>query len=308
MRILRKPWVASLVPLAALVALLFGPSAAQAASGIESGHPELYENGTRVPGESEKDIQTGFGEIHLESAQLGSEGIECVNVGFGSGWNAGTAPTLRAVGQLLGWDASGHVPEGTHTKLSSSCRPETTGKAGSYATDEGYVKSEENGSHEVEASLRKLSVPWNVEVDCGDREESYTGIVKIGVPTSEFPVAAPKCPENLETGQTEEEEAYTKERTEKHGCYVSNPAPEGCVHVTIVEPGAGLEVAFGGTLRAHGENGVHNGLFPTKWVFEGAASGALQCEFPTSCTATGVTTGSVKEIGYKGIGLIQAKE
>ncbi len=150
---------------------------------------------------------------------------------------------------------------------------------------------------------------------CGVREESYVPILKIGVPTSEFPKAAPKCPESLETGQPEEEEEeeeeeedeYTTEREVKKGCYATNPAPEGCTRVTIVEPGSGLEVAFGGTLRAHFENGVKNGLFPSKWIFEGATSGALQCEFPSACTAAGVATGAVKEVGYKELSLLRER-
>ncbi len=250
----------------------------------------------------------GFGQIHVESAQLGSEGIECVNLGLGSGWNEGSP--LRAFGQILSWSASGHVPEGSHAGLSSSCHPGTAGKSGSYATAEANAASEENASHEVEASLRKLSVPWNVEFYCGVRGEEYVGIVKIGTPTSEFPhTGATNCPETPSSEAEEKEiiEVNNGEREKKEGCYASNPAPEGCVGVTIVEPGAGLEVSFGGTLRAHSENGVKNGLFATSWHFEGARSGALQCEFPRGCTATGATTGSVKEFGYKNIALLQLK-
>ena len=221
-----------------------------------------------------------FGQIHFESAQLGSEGIECVNLGFGSGWNEGS-PTTRLRSDPRTGTPHGHVPEGTHTKLSASCRPETTGKPGSFITDEAYVKSEENGSKEVEASSAKAEHAWNVEAAAVCREEEYVPILKIGVPTSEFPKARRSARKTSKPGQTKRKYELNEGTRKKEGCYATNPAPEGCIRLTIVEPGAGLEVAFGGTLRAHFENGVKNGLFPSKWHFEGATSGALQCEFPS---------------------------
>lgn len=274
---------------------------------IEQGHPELFENGSQVGEQSVAAQLAFFGQLHLESTRLGSEGIECVTLGFGSGWNAGAVP--HALLQILGWDAAGHVPEGRNTKLSASCRPETAGKPASFITDEAFIGLEEDGSREVEPDARTLSVPWNVEVDCGVREEEFAGIVKIGVPNTEFPqsLSSTRCPENLESAQPEEEEEYKREREEKKGCYVSNPAPEGCVRLTIVEPAAGEEVAFGGTLRAHLLNGVKSGLSPTYWQFEGATSGALQCEFPSGCGATGVWTGRIAETGFRNLALIRVR-
>ena len=154
-----------------LTGLALAPVAAQART--EQGHPELYENPSQqnatpvAPGR--RVVGAFWGQIDFESPALGSEGIECVTLGFASGWNEGSPS--RAFGQVLAWDAAGHVPEGTHTKLSASCRPETAGKPASFVTDEGFISSEENASHEVEASLRTLSVPWNEEVNCGVREE-----------------------------------------------------------------------------------------------------------------------------------------
>ena len=308
MRILK--WLAlCTLPAVAGLAMTLAP-AAQA--NIEEGHPELYVNGkVFLGGKSAPVVQVGYGQIHLESAQLGSEGIECVNLGFGSGWNEGSGASLRGVGQILAWDASGHVPEGTNHELSSSCRPHgEASKPGSFATDEGFVKSEENPGHEVEPALRHLSTPWNVEFDCGVREESFAGIIKIGVPNWVFPqaVSTDACPaEATPEGQEAEVLSYKKEREEKKGCYATNPAPEGCIRVTIVEPGAGLEVGYGGTERAQGKNGVKNGLSPSKWKFEGPTSGELQCEFPSGCVATGKTFGEVKEGGYTEAQLIQGR-
>jgi hypothetical protein len=311
MRITRKRLIAGLVPGLTVFAALVGPTAAQAS--IETGHPEAYENGKLQPEGPAKAVpQVGYGQIHLTSVQLGSEGIECVNLGFGSSWNEPPTATRRALGQILSWVASGHVPEGANTELSASCRPHgEVSKPGSFATDEGFVKSEVNGANEVEPKLRHLSVPWNGELRCGVRAEGteYAGIVKIGIPTTEFPKALTPCKGSEPTLAEEEEEVaeYKAEREGHAGCYASNPAPAGCIRVTIVEPGAGLEVAYGGTLRAHGLNGTHTGLSATRWKFEGATSGELQCEFPSGCVATGTTTGEVKELGYKEIQLITAK-
>jgi len=303
MRILRKRW--GMVPLALFAGLAMAPSIAQAT--IKEGHPELYENGKLVPGKENAshnftgDIQQGYGEIALEAENL-PEGVECVNVGFGSGWNEGSP--LRAMGQILAWDASGHTPTEEHSKLSANCRPEA---AKAYATDENFAAAEETEGKLILAK-RALSTPWNVELTCGIREGAFQGIVKVGVPTSEFPLATKPCPTKAnEAEETKEIEGYSKEKTEKKGCYKTNPAPPGCIRVTIVEPGAGGEFAFGGTLHPQGVNGVHNGLTPTHWNFEGPNSGVLQCEFPEGCTAEGTTFGEVKEVGYAGLQLIQGK-
>lgn len=232
MRISRKRLTISLVPAVGLVAamLVFAPAAAQAT--ITEGHPEAFESGIKVGGKEKSAIQVGWGQIHLESAQLGSEGIECVNLGFGSGYNEGSP--LRAYGQILSWTASGHVPEGTHTELSSSCRPHgEAAKPGSFATDELNTKAEEP----IEPKNRKLTVPWNVELTCGVREEEFQGIVKTGIPNSAFPGANTKCPaEASETTETEEIESYKAERTGKKGCYATNPAPEGCIRSRSSSP------------------------------------------------------------------------
>jgi len=274
---------------------------------IKEGRPELYENGKLVAGKENAshtftgDIQQGYGELALET-ENGPEGFECVNVGFGAGWNEGSP--LHAVGEILAWDASGHTPNEEHPKLSANCRPESTR---AYLTDENFALSEETEGKLILAK-RNLSTPWNVELTCGIREGAFQGIVKIGVPTSEFPSASKPCP--AKAGEAEEEkeiEGYTKERTERKGCYKTNPAPAGCIRVTIVDPGGGGEFAFGGTLHPQSVNGVHNGLTPTHWSFEGSRSGVMQCEFPEGCTAEWTTFGEVKDIGYTSIQLIQGK-
>ena len=286
--------------LASALSMALAP-AAQAT--IEQGHPEAYDDGVLVGNREHAVLVEGYGEIHFGSAQLGSEGIECVNLGFGTAFNEGSP--LRAQGQIMSWVAAGHAPNSLHPELGGLCRPEGTK---GFFTDEAPFELEENEHHEVEASRRRLTTPWNVELLCGAREEEFVGIVKIGIPSSAFPITSGETPcpaEPTEEFTNAEYEEYKKEKTEKKGCYATNPAPEGCIHMTWVEPGAGLEVAFGGTLWAHGINGTKNGLSPSRWVFE-EKGGALQCE-SAGCEAGGTTTGEVKELGYNGIELMQAK-
>ena len=63
------------------------------------------------------------GQIQLESPQIQTT-IECVNVGFGGGWNIAdeTGEPIYGHGEILVWWASGHTPTAEHTELSSRCR------------------------------------------------------------------------------------------------------------------------------------------------------------------------------------------
>jgi hypothetical protein len=278
-------------------------------SSLEQGHPELYENGKLGPEKATAQAQTGFGQLQFSSPQIG--GIaECVVLGFGAGWNEGSP--RRAIGQIFGWGAGGHIPAPTATsgELTSSCRAASeTNTPGSFMTDEGFIRSEANEKGEVEPKRRRLSVPWNAEAVCGIREEVDSSIIRVGVPNGEFPRPTKPCPpaSTLEPEKVEAEE-HLKEREEKKGCYATDPAPEGCLRLTVVVPAAGLEAAFGGTLWAHELNGAKNGLSASRWKLEGAEhSGALQCEFPAGCVSavdTAAATGELKDIGYKEIQLV----
>jgi hypothetical protein len=152
------------------------------------------------------------------------------------------------------------------------------------------------------------STPWNLEMRCGIREEGteYVGIVTMGVPSTEFPKAFTRCPGFEPTLAREEEEvaAHKAQREQKEGCYASIPAPSGCVRLTVVEPAAGLEVAYGGTVYLHAVNGTHNGLSASKWKLEGPTSNELQCELPAGCTALATVTGELKMLGYSSQQLI----
>jgi hypothetical protein len=278
---------------------------------IEAGHPEFYENGKPVSGPGAPNPTVLWGQLHYSSAGLGSEGIECVDLGFGSIWNEGAGATLRGLGQVLGWHSSGHVPEGVNAELSFSCRPHGEAlRPGSFITSESFIKSELNAANEVETRLRKLSTPWNMELRCGVRSEGteYVAILRIGVPNSEFPRPPKACPGSEPTLAEEEAEVaeYKEEREAKKGCYATNPAPGGCINYTWVEPGGGLEVAWGGTFWLHFLNGSHNGLSASRRKHEGATSGEFQCEFPSGCVVTETEVGEEKLIGWESE-LIQAK-
>jgi hypothetical protein len=295
---------------AVVATLALVPAAAQA--NIEAGHPEVYENGNLIAEEQGKAVPLEvWGQVHSTSVELGSEGSECSSSAMVSLWNESPQATRRGMGKVLEWSAASHVPVGSHPELSASCRPlSEAGRPKSFWTDEGYVRSEENESHEVEVALRRNSTPWNLELSCGVREfgTEYTTIARIGVPSSEFPKPAKPCPGTEPTLEEEQNEvaSYKKEREEKKGCYASVPAPEGCIRQTIVEPGTGLEEAYGGTLRLEWLNGSKNGLSASRWKYEGANSGELQCEFPSGCAATDTWTGELKAVGYK-IQLITAR-
>jgi hypothetical protein len=271
--------------------------------------PEWYVNNVTIREKSHPVAHVDYGEIHLFSAQLGSEGIECVALSFGSVWNERAGGGWLPIGQILVWSAAGHVPEAPNEELSASCRPQ--GKIGSFITDEADISSEINASNEVAPALRTQSTPWNLERRCGIREAGteYVGIVTIGVPSTEFPKAGELCPgiEPTEAGEAMEIAEHKKEREEKKGCYASIPAPPGCVRMTVVEPATGLEVAYGGSLYLHLQNGVKNGLSASRWKLEGATSNELQCEFPAGCNALATLVGVLKMVGYSSQQLLTVK-
>lgn len=292
-----------------LIAGLLAASAAHA--GVESPEPvvALYQNGGIGPSKTAPVRTESWGQLNWQSQALGSEAWECSSSTYGQVWNEGTQK--HAEGIIDAWYASGHVSQLMTGEAFSGCQPRgESGGADSFVSAEAPVKTEQGSSGANETADRTLSTPWNMEAHCGVREDAFEPVLKIGVPSSEFPLALSStvCPaEATEEAEAQEIAAYAKEREEGKGCYVSKPAPAGCTRYTFVQPATGLEVAFGGTLHGRWLNGVRNGLSPSKVRFEGPASGELQCEWPAGCTATASARGEMKQLGYNEEQLLQLK-
>ncbi len=200
----------------------------------------------------------GWGPVKLSAPALETE-IECIQVAFGSAWNEGTVPSGH--GEILGFSASGNGTA-TGTGLSRECKfKKGTSSVEAWATDETSLAGGPR------TSATKLTVPWDIELRCGEREAEQVPIIRLGVPSGTTPT--PAC-------QSEAAEAaeITKEETERKGCYATT-VPAGCVKVNVVQPSLGLETEFEGTLRPTAVNGFGSGLNASTWKFEGAKSGAL---------------------------------
>ncbi len=276
------------IGLALLVTSLLAsaPSAAQAK--VEEGHPEWRDNYVTV-GASLVGI-TGWQTVRLDSPALETE-AECVSAFFGGIKNEGSPLVGR--GSILSWEASGDASK-TGTELDRECHfKKGTAAVEAWMTDEpALVQTGTEGQHGS-----PLTVPWNIELRCGEREEEPRAIVKIGVPTGSTPVTGCKSEE-------EEKAEIEKEENERKGCYAS-PVPAGCIKIDVAQPMLGLETVFEGTLRALAKNGGGNGLNFSRWKFEGEKSGKLRLssEFVTTSTVTG----EIALVGFGSTELIQAR-
>ncbi len=254
---------------------------------LEGGELQLYDNFVKL-GKAPVGV-LGWGPIKLTAPALETE-IECVNLAFGSAWNEGSPSLAR--GQVLGWSASGDASK-TGTELNRECRFKKGGSVEAWVSDEpALTRSGGVGEHTA-----PLSVPWNVELRCGEREETEVTIVKIGVPNG----AAPSTGCESEPAELE---ATKKEEEERRGCYAS-PVPAGCIKVNIVQPALGLETVFEGSVGARVLDGSGNGLNASRLRVEGASSGRLRLStaFATEATMT-------REVWVSGLGgneLLQAK-
>jgi hypothetical protein len=295
MHLRRKRLVQGFASLGAAAVMVMLSSGVALAS-LGEGKPELYTNG--IKDSTTKVEQVGYGEIELKSSELPGGEIECVNLGFGTGWNEGE----RAHGQILTWVAAGHASQGTRTELSQKCR----GLGGSaWATDEPPLETVVEGKGKRGTSL---SVPWNIVGVCGEVEEERVGRVQIGYPTGEEPpVHACKSEEEEKAEIAAEHSGHTHCYKEAEGS--GHPEPAGCINVTIVDPTAALEIPYGGSLRPRWINGAGNGLDASKWEWETEQPervGVLFCQL-LACAAPGRTNGEVKTVGYEAQELIQSK-
>ncbi len=255
-------------------------------TGLEAGHPEFFDNFVEL-GATHRGV-LGWGPIKLGSPMFGAE-IECLSSFFGGVWNEGT-PQVGHM-QILAWNASGNASK-TGTELSRECHYKNgTAEVEVWMTDEPAL--EQTGT--VGKRSTPLSVPWNVELRCGEREEAAIPIVKIGTPTGTTPTTGCK---------SEEEEAaeISAEETARKGCYATT-VPAGCVKVDLVEPSLAVEEVYQGSLRPSYRNGTAP-LSASRWKYEATTSGDLRL-----ATAFATTLAWVGEIRFTGFAteLLQAR-
>ncbi len=266
--------------------------------GIKVGHPELFSNGCGVSIGKPGLAQIGYGDFAFESSQLPGGVVECAMLFLATGYNGGTP--VRAQGQILSWVAQGHAPTETHHETASECRGES---GGAWWTAESAIKPVSG----TEATRGATSTPWNYEVECSTRAGEKVAIIKIGVPTSRTESERKAAEERACKTEAAEKAEAEREISAREGCYRSEPPPAGCIAMLSVDPAESVELAYGGTLRAKVVNGVGNGLDQTRWEFEGAKAGELQCSFPAGCTGKGTIGGPVKDQGYEAVQLITYK-
>jgi hypothetical protein len=248
------------------------------------GDPVFYSNSVRLT--SAKVGFVAWGPLKFASAALGEE-WECANIGFGSIENEGAPLTGR--GQLLAWGADGDVsPSGTETRR--SCQFKKTGVEGepeAWITDEPVIEG-----------VRKspLSVPWNLQPTCVEREGVQVVLMRIGIPNGA--PATTGC-----RSEAEEATAVAKEEEERKGCYATT-VPEGCVKLDMVAPSLGLEAVFEGTVLPRMIEGFSSGLHPSTWEFTG---GLAKLHLQGSFASTASASGTPKMVGFAGLQLIVAK-
>lgn len=256
--------------------------------------------GAQIPVFGEGAITFETPEVEVEPGRkLREIEMECVNLLFGSVVNEGSPPAAHA--QTLEWWAMGHTPSVEHPEVSDLCRftylGTTAGEAWVTAErplnvveQQGEVcinqkkrelsecpkKAGEPGAERVITSVARsitrevLTPPWNEQIVGPEREPH----LKIGIPTE----SGKSCTEN--------------------------PAPPGCMRLTIIYPGIDLQIPFEGTLEPNWLNGAGNGLSPSEMEFAGERSGHLHVaneEKPI------YVSGAVKIIGAPGRELISVK-
>ena len=291
---------------------------------------EVYKN--QMPVGAAHIPLVGYGQLKLETP--GVFAIECVDLGFGAGWNEGKPrnEVTEARGEALSWWASGHSPNAEHTELSSRCRLVYSGVEGAQLSkvatwvtaepplhttvQEGVVcaeptekelsecPSESEQLHEGvirELSREAPSVPWNIQFgETSEKGRAQIGLrqVCIGRFNAER-TELPKCPE-----ATEQKPAGNP----KECSIPPTPAPPGCVRVQVLSgPTLNLHLEYEGYLEPLNLNGAPNGLTPSVWEFEGAGGGEPTLRLAESPSSEGSVTGALKILGYSGQELVDAR-
>jgi hypothetical protein len=280
-----------------LAVLALQPGLAEA--NLEEGHPEFYSNNVRVaPGSRVGTEQSGVLYMVTEGspgAQNAAE-LQCNWLGFGYVTNEGTPAFGK--GQLLSWQATGDILRvGGPMNWCKYIQQGIEGEVDMVRmTDEPLVE----GRREA-----PLSVPWNFELVCVEREGVKSALIRIGVPNN-APAPAPGCKTEAARG---EEIAGEEERRE--GCFAT-AVPEGCIKLNVVVPFL-FERILEGSLELPYKNGFANGLHPSTWTFEGGPAngqlherGVFQYIYRLEASAT-AKEAVVKNVGFGGLQLVTMK-
>jgi alpha-tubulin suppressor-like RCC1 family protein len=233
-------------------------------------HPLVYVNSERASNHSKVPF-FGWGAMALSNRVLGT--LRCTSLLFGVAMNETEAAGGfdRAYGEVLSWSSSASINSAARepsARCTSSTLPEAWAVAerpAHLATASATVNGTERlvvegrlggtGSHREPPSL-----PWRQEAygeqTAGSERRFF---LRTGIATTE-------------KSEVEAEEAAAGTPTERRsGCYRTpavteivhepgfasaretelalRPAPKGCISVTVVAPGDGLEVPFQGTLE-----------------------------------------------------------
>ena len=265
--------------------------------------PRWYKN-LKITVEKSRTQMLGYGQLDL--ASLNTEfSAECVSLMYGAVWNENREPSVgfKGYGAIYSFLGAGHAVTSEHLELGSDCRLSAPGApSGTEAfvtpemplhpiVQEGEVcidkqkaslsacpiKAGEPGAErEITSVVREVTrepsyLPWNVEL-----VPKEGGInVKIGVPN------------------------------EKGKSCSEKPAPAGCVHLTVVAPALGWQLAVEGSVEPTLLIGVGNGLSPSTLEFEGEKTGTLTSSSATVGSAT--MTGTLKIIGFSAQEMITAE-
>jgi sugar lactone lactonase YvrE len=251
---------------------------------VAAGDPAFYSNSVELS--SGRLGVFSWGPIKFVSEALGAE-WECVNLGFGDVSNEGMPPIGR--GQILSWGGQGDFSLASGAPR-RSCKFKKAGAEGepeAWMTDEPVIETTRKAP---------LSVPWNLQLVCVEREGVQAPFVKIGIPDG-LPLTS-GCESEAEAAA-----AQSKEEEERQGCYATT-VPEGCVKLDMVAPSLGLEALFEGTVLPRILDGFSTGLRPSMLQFTG---GLGRLHLHNSFASTALASGESKLVGFGSEQLVIAR-
>jgi hypothetical protein len=294
--------------------------------------PEVYKN--QLPVGAAHVPVLAYGQLKLETP--GVVAVECVDLGFGSGWNEGKPRNEATEGraEVLTWWAGGHAPNETYPQLSGQCRLEYRigeGEGVQLSKIVSWVSAEPPLHTAIQEAI-VCAEPTEKELsECPEESERlHEGVVR------ELSREAPSVPWNIQFGERSERvdaqiglrqvcaNIFNAERTELSKCpeateqkaaYSPNEcangpaaAPPGCMRVQVLSgPPFHLHLEYEGFLEPRVINSGPNGLSPSSWEFEGSGGGEPTLRLAEQTSQRGSVTGSLKLLGYAGQELLTAR-